>query len=64
MTDPRLNRPLKQLLNGISTDVQLLLSQTVTLAQLEISTGCRLARCRDEQKAAARRGAKVRRKRI
>jgi ABC-type uncharacterized transport system permease subunit len=38
MTDPRLNRPLKELLNGISTDVQLLVSQTLTLARLEIST--------------------------
>ena len=38
MTDPRLNAPLKELLNGISTDVQLLASQTLTLARLEIST--------------------------
>jgi ABC-type uncharacterized transport system permease subunit len=38
MTDPRLNRPLKELLNGISTDVELLVSQTLTLARLEIST--------------------------
>jgi hypothetical protein len=28
MTDPRLNAPLKELLNGISTDVQLLASQS------------------------------------
>jgi ABC-type uncharacterized transport system permease subunit len=38
MTDPRLNAPLRDLLNGISTDVQLLASQTLTLARLEIST--------------------------
>jgi len=38
MTDPRLNAPLRELLNGISTDVQLLASQTLTLARLEIST--------------------------
>lgn len=38
MTDPRLNPPLKELLNGISTDVQLLASQTLTLVRLEIST--------------------------
>ena len=38
MTDPRLNAPLRELLNGISTDVQLLATQTLTLARLEIST--------------------------
>lgn len=38
MTDPRPNAPLRELLNGISTDVQLLASQTLTLARLEIST--------------------------
>ena len=38
MTDPRLNAPLRELLNGISTDVQLLASQTLTLARLEVST--------------------------
>ena len=38
MTDPRLNAPLRELLNGISTDVQLLASQTLTLARLEISS--------------------------
>lgn len=38
MTDPRLNAPLRELLNGISTDVRLLASQTLTLARLEIST--------------------------
>jgi ABC-type uncharacterized transport system permease subunit len=38
MTDPRLNAPLRELLNGISTDVQLLASQTLTLARMEIST--------------------------
>ena len=38
MTDPRLNAPFKDLLNGISADVQLLASQTLTLARLEIST--------------------------
>jgi ABC-type uncharacterized transport system permease subunit len=38
MTDAHLNPPLRDLLNGISTDVQLLASQTLTLARLEIST--------------------------
>ena len=38
MTDPHLNAPLRELLNGISTDVQLLASQTLTLARLEVST--------------------------
>ena len=38
MTDPRPNPPLRELLNGISTDVQLLASQTLALARLEIST--------------------------
>jgi Putative Actinobacterial Holin-X, holin superfamily III len=38
MTDPRLTPPLRELLNGISTDVQLLASQTLTLARLETST--------------------------
>ena len=38
MTDPRLNAPLRELLKGISTDVQLLASQTLTLARLDIST--------------------------
>jgi hypothetical protein len=37
MTDPSLNPSLKDLLNGISTDVQLLASQTVALARLEVS---------------------------
>ena len=32
MTDPRLNPPLRELLNGISTDVQLLASQTDSCA--------------------------------
>ena len=41
MTDPRLNAPLRELLNGISTDVQLLASQTLTLARLEVCwRGC------------------------
>jgi hypothetical protein len=38
MSDPRLNLPLKELLTSISTDVQLLASQTLTLARLEIAT--------------------------
>jgi hypothetical protein len=38
MTDPHPNAPLRQLLNGISTDVQLLASQTLTLARLEVPT--------------------------
>jgi ABC-type uncharacterized transport system permease subunit len=38
MTDLRLDAPLRELLNDISTDVQLLASQTLTLARLEIST--------------------------
>ena len=38
MTKPRLDGPLGELLNGISTDVQRLLSQFVTLARLEAST--------------------------
>ena len=38
MSDPRPNPPLKQLLNSISTDAQLLASQTLTLARLEIAT--------------------------
>ena len=37
MTGPSPNAPLKELLNGISTDVQLLASQTVALARLEVS---------------------------
>lgn len=37
MTDSSLNRSLRDLLNGISTDVQLLVSQTLTLAQVEVS---------------------------
>ena len=38
MTEPRLHPSLRELLNGISTDVRLLVSQTLTLARLEIST--------------------------
>jgi hypothetical protein len=38
MTDPRLNASLRELLAGISTAVQLLASQTLTLARLEVST--------------------------
>ena len=38
MTDPSLNPSLRDLLNGISTDVQLLASQTLTLARAEVST--------------------------
>jgi hypothetical protein len=38
MSDSRLNPPLKELLTSISTDVQLLASQTLTLARLEIAT--------------------------
>ena len=37
MTDPRLNAPLRELFNGISTDVQLLASQTLLLARMEVS---------------------------
>ena len=37
MTDPSLNPSLRDLLNGISADVQLLASQTLTLARLEVS---------------------------
>ena len=37
MTDQSLNPALRDLLNGISTDVQLLASQTLTLARLEVS---------------------------
>lgn len=35
MTDPSLNPSLRDLLNGISADVQVLASQTLTLARLE-----------------------------
>ena len=38
MSDSRLNPPLKELFNGISTDVQLLASRTLALARLEIAT--------------------------
>ena len=38
MTEPRLHPPLRELLDGVSTDVQLLASQTLTLARLELST--------------------------
>jgi hypothetical protein len=38
MSDSRLNPPLKELLTSISTDVQLLASQTLTLARLETAT--------------------------
>ena len=38
MTDQRPNPSLRDLLNGISTDVQLLASQTLTLARVEAST--------------------------
>jgi Putative Actinobacterial Holin-X, holin superfamily III len=38
MSDSRFNPPLKELLTSISTDVQLLASQTLTLARLEIAT--------------------------
>ena len=37
MTDPSLSPSLRELLNGISTDVQLLVSQTLALARLEVS---------------------------
>jgi Putative Actinobacterial Holin-X, holin superfamily III len=37
MTDPSLNPSLKDLLSGISADVQLLASQTVALARIELS---------------------------
>ena len=37
MTDSSLNPSLRDLLNGISADVQLLASQTLTLARLEVS---------------------------
>jgi hypothetical protein len=37
MTDPSLNPSLRDLLNGISADVQLLASQTLALARLEVS---------------------------
>ena len=39
MTEPSPNPSLRDLLNGISTDVQLLVSQTLTLARLELSAG-------------------------
>lgn len=39
MTEPALHPSLRDLLNGISTDVQLLVSQTFTLARLEASAG-------------------------
>jgi hypothetical protein len=39
MTEPALHSSLRDLLNGISTDVQLLASQTFTLARLEVSAG-------------------------
>jgi hypothetical protein len=38
MTDSSTSPSLASLLNGISTDVQLLASQTLTLARLEVST--------------------------
>jgi len=38
MSDPRLHPPLNEILGSISTDVQLLASQTLTLARLEIAT--------------------------
>ena len=37
MTKPSLNPSLTELLNSVSTDVQLLVSQTLRLARLEIS---------------------------
>ena len=37
MTDPFLNPSLRDLLNGLSADVQLLASQTLALARLEVS---------------------------
>ena len=37
MTDRSINPPLRDLLNGISADVQLLTFQTLTLARLEVS---------------------------
>ena len=37
MTDSSLNPSLTELLNGVSGDVQLLVSQTVALARLEVS---------------------------
>ena len=37
MTDPHRQAPLRQLLSGLSTNVQLLASQTLTLARLEIA---------------------------
>ena len=37
MSDPSLNPSLRDLLSGISTDVQLLASQTLALARLEAS---------------------------
>lgn len=39
MTEPSPNSSLRDLLNGISTDVQLLVSQTLMLARLELSAG-------------------------
>ena len=39
MTKTPLNPSLRNLLNGISTDVKLLVSQTLTLARLELSAG-------------------------
>ena len=38
MSDPRLNPPLKELLNDISMDVRLLASQTLGLARFELAT--------------------------
>jgi hypothetical protein len=38
MSDPRLNPPFRELLNSISTDVQLLAAQTLALARLEVAT--------------------------
>ena len=38
MSESRLNPPLKGLLASVSTDVQLLASQTLTLARLEVAT--------------------------
>ncbi len=38
MTDPSPNLSLKDLLSGISADVQLLAAQTIALARLEAST--------------------------
>src|SRR5688572_16692910 len=38
MSDPSPNPSLRELLNGISTDTLLLMSQTLALARLEVST--------------------------